>query len=141
MTPVNDISTIFDADNHYWETSDAFTRYRDPKFKDRGVQLKEVDGQLRYYFGDRAHPIIPGPGDLHARPRPGALYEYFQGRSSKARVGNELACEAPGEHPEWFNRDARLRMDVPVARRLYGRSNAAGHRGCDRSPARLQSLA
>jgi predicted TIM-barrel fold metal-dependent hydrolase len=109
MTPVNDISTIFDADNHYWETSDAFTRYRDPKFKDRGVQLKEVDGQLRYFFGDRAHPIIPGPGDLHARPRPGALYEYFQGRSSKARVGNELACEAPGEHPEWFNRDARLR--------------------------------
>ena len=24
-------------------------------------------------------------------------------------MGNELACEAPGEHPEWFNRDARLR--------------------------------
>jgi predicted TIM-barrel fold metal-dependent hydrolase len=24
-------------------------------------------------------------------------------------VGDELACEAPGEHPEWFNRDARLR--------------------------------
>ena len=109
MTPVTEISTIFDADNHYWEPSDAFTRYRDPKFMNRGVQLKEVDGQLRYFFGDRAHPIIPGPGDVHARPRPGALYEYFQGKSSKARVGNELSCEDPGRHPEWFNRDDRLR--------------------------------
>ena len=32
MTTGNEaIKTIFDADNHYWETSDAFTRYRDPK--------------------------------------------------------------------------------------------------------------
>ena len=29
------ITTVFDADNHYWESSDAFTRYRDPKFMDR----------------------------------------------------------------------------------------------------------
>ena len=39
-----EITTIFDADNHYWESSDAFTRYRDPKFAERGVQVKEIDG-------------------------------------------------------------------------------------------------
>ena len=39
---------IFDADNHYWESSDAFTRFRDPAFAERGVQVKEVDGVLRY---------------------------------------------------------------------------------------------
>ncbi len=99
---------VFDADNHYWEVSDSFTRYRDPAFADRGVVLKEVDGKPHYFFGERAHPIIPGPGDVHPRPRPGALYDYFAGKSSKERVGNELACEEPAAHPEWFNRDARL---------------------------------
>jgi predicted TIM-barrel fold metal-dependent hydrolase len=103
------ITTIFDADNHYWETSDAFTRHRDPTFAERGVRLVDVDGKLRYTFdGGRLHPIIPGPGDVHLRPRPGSLYDYFAGRSDKARLGNELACEEPADHPEWYDRDARL---------------------------------
>src|SRR5271168_466690 len=107
------ITTIFDADNHYWETSDAFTRHRDPSFADRGVRLVDIDGKARYMFeGGRLHPIIPGPGDVFNRPRPGSLYDYFAGKSNKGRLGGELSCEDPAEHPEWFNRDARLeRMD------------------------------
>jgi len=110
MTETADqLGAVFDADNHYWETSEAFTRHRDPTFADRGVVLREVEGQLRYFVGGRVHPILPGPGDVHLRPRPGALYEYFQGKMSADRIGNELACEDPHQHPEWFNRDARLR--------------------------------
>ncbi len=114
MTPAeSQIGRLFDADNHYWEVSDSFTRHRDPKFADRGVVLKEKDGKPYYFFGERAHPIIPGPGDAHPRPRPGALYDYFAGKTSKERVGDELACEDPAAHPEWFERDARLRcMDA-----------------------------
>jgi predicted TIM-barrel fold metal-dependent hydrolase len=108
MTTSEAITTVFDADNHYWETTDTFTRHRDPALAERGVVLREVDGKPRYYFGDRAHPILPGPGDAHPRPRPGALYDYFRGASTKERVGNELACEDPAAHPEWFRRDARL---------------------------------
>jgi len=103
------ITTVFDADNHYWETTDAFTRHRDPKFAERGVRLVEIDGKPRYLFdGGRLHPIIPGPGDVHMRPRPGSLYDYFAGKSDKARLGNELSCEDPAAHPEWYDRDARL---------------------------------
>ena len=115
MTTGNEaIKTIFDADNHYWETSDAFTRYRDPKFAERGVRLVDLDGngKPRYVIGDRIHPILPGPGDVHPRPRPGALYDYFAGKSDKARLGDELSCEDPKAHPEWFDRDARLRESV-----------------------------
>jgi predicted TIM-barrel fold metal-dependent hydrolase len=50
------------------------------------------------------------PGDVHPRPRPGALYDYFAGKSDRARLGDELACEDPAAHPEWFDRDARLRV-------------------------------
>jgi predicted TIM-barrel fold metal-dependent hydrolase len=107
-----DSETIFDADNHYWEPSDAFTRYRDPKFMDRGIRVVEVDGKPHYFVNGAQHPILPGPGDAHPRPRPGALYEYFAGRSDRASLADELTSEDPAEHPDWFNRDARLlRMD------------------------------
>ena len=105
------ITTIFDADNHYWETSDAFTRHRAPKFAERGVRLVDIDGngKPRYMLdGGRLHPILPGPGDVFKRPRPGSLYDYFAGKSDKGRLGSELSSEEPADHPEWFDRDARL---------------------------------
>jgi hypothetical protein len=91
------IPTIFDADNHYWEPSDAFTRHRDPKFMDRGIRVVDVEETPRYYVNGAPHPILPGPGDAHPRPRPGALYDYFAGRSTKASLANELSAEGPGE--------------------------------------------
>ena len=108
MTAAPEIGTVFDADNHYWESSDAFTRHRDPAFMERGLRVVDVDGTLRYLIGDRPHPILPGPGDAHLRPRPGALHDYFAGTSDKGSVGTELSCEAPSDHPEWFDRDERL---------------------------------
>jgi predicted TIM-barrel fold metal-dependent hydrolase len=107
-----EIPTIFDADNHYWEPSDAFTRHRDPTFMDRGLQLVDVDGTLHYFVNGKQHPLLPGPGDAHPRPKPGALYDYFAGRSDKANLANALTAEDPSQHPEWFDRDARItRMD------------------------------
>ena len=113
MDAVDGIGPFFDADNHYWEPSDAFTRYRDPRYLDRGLRVVEHDGTLRYFIGDRPHPILPGPGDVQPRPRPGALYEYFAGRGDKHSIADELACEDPAAHPEWFEPAARLRtMDA-----------------------------
>ncbi len=105
----SDFGPVFDADNHYWESADAFTRYRAPAFKDRGVRLVEQDGKVRYFIGDKQHPILPGPGDLHGRPVPGSLYDYFAGRAANNPNDPALWSEQPAEHPEWFNRDARLK--------------------------------
>jgi predicted TIM-barrel fold metal-dependent hydrolase len=99
---------IFDADNHYWEPSDAFTRHRDPKFMDRGVRLVDIDGRAHYFIGDKQHPIVPGPGDVNPRPKPGALYDYFAGKSDKGALGDELTSEEPTAHPEWFHPEPRL---------------------------------
>ena len=103
------IDTVFDTDNHYWEPSDAFTRYRDPAFQDRGVTVGQLDGRSRYFVNGDLHPLLPGPGDVNPRPRPGALYDYFAGRSNREDVAHLLTCEDPAAHPEWFNRDARLK--------------------------------
>jgi len=102
------IGALFDADNHYWEPTDAFTRHRDPKYADRGVIVREVDGRLRYVVHGRMHPWIPGPGDVNPRPRPGALFDYFAGRGVDADLAAALTSEDPAAHPEWFDREARL---------------------------------
>lgn len=111
--PRNDFGPVFDADNHYWESQDAFTRYRDPRFRDRGLRLVEQDGTVKYFIGDKPHPILPGPGDLHGRPVPGALLDFFAGKVPNDPHRPELWSEQPAEHPEWYNRDARLKtMDA-----------------------------
>ncbi len=102
------IGTIFDADNHYWESSDAFTRHRDPRYAERGVVVRQIEGRSRYVVHGEPHPWIPGPGDVNPRPRPGALFEYFAGRSGETDVARALTSEDPRAHPEWFERDARL---------------------------------
>lgn len=103
-----DFGAVFDADNHYWEGSEAFTRYRSPKYKDRGIRLVEKDGAVRYFIGEREHPILPGPGDQHGRPVPGALFDYFAGKATMDPRMPELWSHTPADHPEYFNRDARL---------------------------------
>ena len=45
------LTTVFDADNHHWESSDAFIRHRGPAFLDRALRLVQVDGKFRYFFG------------------------------------------------------------------------------------------
>jgi predicted TIM-barrel fold metal-dependent hydrolase len=108
-TAQDQIPRVFDADNHYWEASDSFTRHRDPAFAERGVEVKEVDGVLRYVIDGEVVNILPGPGDVHPRPQPGSFLDYFSGKLSKKDF---LASfdQPPSEHPEWYDRDARLEV-------------------------------
>ena len=101
------VTTLFDADNHYWESSDAFTRHRDPAFADRGVQVEEVDGVSRYVLNGEVFELLPGPADVHPRPMPGAFMEYFKGNMTRTEFENAFNV-SPADHPEWYQRDARL---------------------------------
>ena len=78
-------------------SSDAFTRYRDPKFADRGVALNEVDGKPRYFFGERPAPDHPGPGRRAPAAASGrALRLLRRARAARSGVGNELAVRGAG---------------------------------------------
>ena len=44
---------VFDADNHYYEAEDAFTRYLDPALGPRCVQWAEIDGRRYHVVGGR----------------------------------------------------------------------------------------
>jgi predicted TIM-barrel fold metal-dependent hydrolase len=50
-----------DADNHYYEALDAFTRHLDPKFRRRGVQVVQNGTHTELLIGDRVNAFIPNP--------------------------------------------------------------------------------
>ena len=71
----------FDADNHYYEDLDAFTRHLDPEFKDRGVHPVR-DGKGAAAHGGKVDTFIPNP-TFDPIIEPGCLDPLFRGRSRR----------------------------------------------------------
>jgi len=105
---------IFDADNHYYEATDALTRHLDPKLRRRVAEWAEVRGKPRLLIGGALNDFIPNP-TFDPIGKPGALMEYYLGtaeggRSFAARIRD---VEPLANRPEYRDRDARLaRMDA-----------------------------
>jgi predicted TIM-barrel fold metal-dependent hydrolase len=97
----------FDADNHYYEATDAFTRHIDPGFRRRAMQWAEIDGRQRLLVGGRVNRFIPNP-TFDPVAKPGALDEYFRGRNPKQAGVRELFGDLEPIRPEYRDRDARL---------------------------------
>ena len=70
----------FDADNHYYEAEDAFTRYIDPSMAKRCMQWADVDGKKRLLVGGKINKFIPNP-TFDPIAKPGSLETYFRGRN------------------------------------------------------------
>jgi len=99
---------LFDADNHYYESPDAFTRFAEPEFARRGVQWIEVRNKPRLMVNGKLNRFIPNPM-FDPVARPGCLDDYFRGKTS----GDDIRA-AFGElepiSPSYRNRDARLEV-------------------------------
>jgi predicted TIM-barrel fold metal-dependent hydrolase len=68
----------YDADNHYYEGLDAFTRHLDPKMASRCVQWADIEGRKYHVVGGRvSHAVKNATFDPIAMP--GALSSYFRG--------------------------------------------------------------
>jgi predicted TIM-barrel fold metal-dependent hydrolase len=74
-------SRAFDADNHYYEATDAFIRHIEPKMAKRCMQWAEVNGRERLLVGGKVNRFIPNP-TFDPCSKPGALIDYFRGRVS-----------------------------------------------------------
>ncbi len=78
---------LFDADNHYYEATDAFTRHLDPKLQRRTMQWAEINGKQRLLVGGRVNRFIPNP-TFDPVARPGALDDYFRGQ----KAGDDISA-------------------------------------------------
>ncbi|MCK9993445.1 MAG: hypothetical protein Dbin4_01965 [Alphaproteobacteria bacterium] len=98
---------LIDADQHYYEPDDCFTRYLDPKFRDRAITV--VRGQSKiaqvHFMGKRLSFFSAPPGE-HAG-QPGSLKAFFQNRGGPGALisGKTIPCH---EFPESMDRDVRM---------------------------------
>jgi predicted TIM-barrel fold metal-dependent hydrolase len=99
----------FDADNHYYEALDAFTRYIEPEFAKRTMQWATIDGRQRLLVGGKVNRFIPNP-TFDPVSKPGALDEYFRGRNPKSAGVADLFGELDPIDPAYRDRDARLKV-------------------------------
>ncbi|SQD94929.1 MULTISPECIES: amidohydrolase family protein [unclassified Parafrankia] len=68
-----------DADNHYYESIDAFTRHLDPRFKTRGVRVVTEGRRTHILIGGRVNRFIPNP-TFNPIVVPGCLDPLFRGQ-------------------------------------------------------------
>ena len=99
---------LVDADNHYYETRDCFTRHIDPAFQDRAIRVEEgADGEDRILVGDKPFTFL-AHHSFTQTTRPGALREMLR-RKKYDGTGETVIEEI---QPAYRDRDARLaRMD------------------------------
>jgi predicted TIM-barrel fold metal-dependent hydrolase len=101
---------VFDADNHYYEALDAFTRHLDPSMKKRAMQWATVDGKERLLVGGSVNRFIPNPTFANVS-KPGALADYFRAKAGVADMRAAFGALEPIEQrPEYRDRVARVRV-------------------------------
>jgi predicted TIM-barrel fold metal-dependent hydrolase len=102
---------VIDADNHYYEVSDAFTRYLPSDMRRRGLQWSEIDGKRRLLAAEKVTRVLANP-TFDPIARPGSLIEYFRAKNQDGADIRDLfgELEPLAHHPEYVDRDARLEI-------------------------------
>jgi predicted TIM-barrel fold metal-dependent hydrolase len=99
---------VFDADNHYYEATDAFTRHVHRQMRKRTMQWAEIEGKTRLLVGGQVNRFIPNP-TFERVSKPGALSDYFRAKSGVSNMRDSFGeLEPITDRPEYRDRDARV---------------------------------
>lgn len=100
--------SAFDADNHYYEALDAFTRHLDPRQGPRTVQWAEIEGRRYHVVGGRVSRAVTNP-TFDPIAKPGCLRDYFRGNPDGISPLAALRDREP-IRPEYRDPEARLKV-------------------------------
>ena len=100
---------MFDTDNHYYETTDAFTRHMDPRMAPRAIQWAEIDGETRMVVGGKIFQFFLSPTN-DPTWKPGVSREIIRGNNPEGLDWLEVENDLAPSRPEFRNRDARLAL-------------------------------
>jgi predicted TIM-barrel fold metal-dependent hydrolase len=73
---------VTDADQHYYEALDAFTRHLDPADAERCVTWCEIDGRQYHVVAGRVSRAVTNP-TFNPVAKAGALHDYFRGNAER----------------------------------------------------------
>ncbi len=99
---------VFDADNHYYEAQDAFTRHLDPRVGGRTVQWCEIEGRRYHVVGGRVSRAVANP-TFDPIAKPGCMCDYFRGNPN-GRNPIEFLRDREPIRAEYLDRDARVKV-------------------------------
>jgi len=96
----------FDADNHYYEALDAFTRHLNPAHGPRTVQWCEINGRKYHVVGGKvSHAVVNPTFDPVAKA--GAMHDYFRGNPDQ-KSPLEFLREREPIPAAYRDKDARI---------------------------------
>lgn len=105
---------VFDADAHYYEAKDAFTRYLDEEYKGRSVTFKTgPNNENQVFLGDSPLRTLP---EWYPGLKPGnGLDDFFDALAANEIDNTHKATEAQPEWfanapKPWFDKQDRLRL-------------------------------
>jgi predicted TIM-barrel fold metal-dependent hydrolase len=99
----------FDADHHYYEAEDAFTRHIEPKMQRRAMQWGVVNGRKSLLVAGKVNRFIPNP-TFDPVAKPGCLDQYFRGNNPDGKSIRDVFGELEPINPAYRNRDARIAL-------------------------------
>ena len=97
-----------DADNHYYEPLDAFTRHLDKAYRHRGVRPVQDGKRTQLLIGGRVNRFVPNP-TFDPIIVPGCLDPLFRGQIPEGVDPRSLFQVEP-LRPEYQDRDQRLKV-------------------------------
>lgn len=121
------IDKVFDADNHYYESLDAFTRYIEPEFRHRCMQWADINGKQMLLVGGKINRFIPNP-TFDRLSAPGSLEQYFRGKNPKGDSVKDLFGDLEPCDPAYRDRDIRIKVmaDMNIDGALFFPTLAVG---------------
>jgi predicted TIM-barrel fold metal-dependent hydrolase len=99
---------IFDADNHLYETEEAFTKYLPEEFKG-AIRYVTVDGRTKIAVRGQISEYIPNP-TFEVVARPGAQEEYFRKGNPEGKSYRELVGKPMRSIPAFRDPAARIQL-------------------------------
>ena len=99
---------IFDADNHFYETTDALTKHLPPNRRD-AVEFVDVGGRKKIAIRGVVSDYLPNP-TFERIGRPGAQEQYFKHGNPENKTARELIGQGIDCPPAFRNAVDRLTL-------------------------------
>src|SRR5215218_7403868 len=102
---LTDVS-VFDADNHLYETEDSLTKFLPDKYKN-AVTYVEVKGRKKIVIRGQISDYIPNP-TFEVVARPGAREDYYRHGNPEGKSRREISGEPMRSIPAFREPASRL---------------------------------
>ncbi len=99
---------VFDADNHMYETTEAFTKFLAPEY-DGLIKYVEVNGRTKIAVKNKISDYIPNP-TFEVVAAPGAQEEYFKKGNPEGKSRREIMGKPIRALPAFFEPGPRLQL-------------------------------